>query len=375
MTSLATDERGGSIPHVRALDGIRGLAILLVMVHHFTFVEKSPPLDAAIRAASKMGWTGVDLFFVLSGFLITSILLKNKGTARYYAAFYGRRLLRIFPLYYLVLAVTLCLLPYVVDLGTVGDNSIWFWLHLSNIQIAFDGFQHKSLDIAWSLSIEEQFYLVWPVVVSAVSRRNLPYLCVAMVVLSAGVRLALSLAGASWAMTYVLTPCRLDGLALGSLLACISMERLRAVRQLAWPVALISAALVAAIVGATRSTHMEGVLGQTVGYTFVAFLWGALLVLALTEPLITRALSIGPLVVLGKYSYALYLLHLPVAFLLRDALFPTALWPRIGGSIALGQAIFHILAGTAALGLAWVSWRFFEQPILSLKRHFQYERR
>src|SRR5690242_1386699 len=108
------------LPRVKALDGVRGLAIVLVMIHHFTFMPKARPLvDLAAYSVSKLGWSGVDLFFVLSGYLITSILIEYRGDARYFSAFYGRRVLRILPLYYAVVALTFFVLPRWVNLGEI----------------------------------------------------------------------------------------------------------------------------------------------------------------------------------------------------------------------------------------------------------------
>jgi len=361
-----------SLPRVQALDGVRGLAILLVMIHHFTFLPKGPLADTAFYGVSKLGWSGVDLFFVLSGYLITSILIQYRGNQKYFSAFYARRALRILPLYYVVVALTLFVLPRWVKLGTVTGSSLWYWLHLSNIHVALAGFTHKSLDIAWSLAIEEQFYLAWPLVVGLTPRRHLGRVCLGVFAVSALLRLALGLAGAPWATTYVLTPCRLDGLVIGAFLACLPTATLHASGKLAARVAAASLVVVIAVLALTRSTHMDGRIGPAVGYAALAVLWAAVLVLSLSAPRVTRLFSSSALVFLGKYSYGLYLLHYPIALYLRDSVFGPAQWPRVSGSLIPGQVLFHLLAGSLSIAAAWLSWRLMEEPILRLKKHFRY---
>jgi len=159
---------------VPALDGLRGIAIILVMLHHFTYYRPTSGIDEQIVSVLIFFWTGVDLFFVLSGFLITGILLDTRGNERYFTSFYARRILRIFPLYYLILFLALVVLPKFPAVHTVligQDASVdlppqWpYWLYLTNFSIADRGWVHGWVDVAWSLAIEEQFYLIWPLVV------------------------------------------------------------------------------------------------------------------------------------------------------------------------------------------------------------------
>jgi len=367
-------ETNDPLPRVRALDGVRGLAILLVMIHHFTLIPAGPAVDNALHAVSRLGWTGVDLFFVLSGYLITSILVEYKGDARYFSAFYARRVLRILPLYYAVLALVLVILPPLIDVGKVHGSSIWYWLHASNIRFALFGFNHRNLNIAWSLAIEEQFYLFWPLVVHLVPREKMARVSLGFFAASVLCRFGFELAGASWITTYVSTPCRLDGLALGAFLACLPQEKLRLSRRPATRVLLGAATVTLAVIALGRSLAMESRFAPTVGFAALAVLWGSVLVLALSTPLVNRLFSWRGLVVLGKYSYALYLFHPTVADLVKTHLFGVAVWPRVGPSLLLGQVLFHAIAGGITLSLAWISWRVLEDPILRLKKHFRYAR-
>jgi peptidoglycan/LPS O-acetylase OafA/YrhL len=373
------------------LDGLRGLAILLVMLAHTTqFSRLEGPVGAALTAIPSLGWTGVDLFFVLSGFLITGILLRSKRSPVYYRSFYARRLLRIFPLYYAVLGFFLLVVPRLFPvfhdwwtLGAQADGA-WYWLYLSNLHMALGGERHP-LDISWSLAVEEHFYLVWPFVVRALDERRLLLVCAAVAVGSFAVRCALVFGGAEPVAAYVLTPARLDTLATGAALA-IAARRSGGLGALARPASLVlPAALALFAAGAfwLRSTRrpaagwaefIEGLslttrpLMATVGFTLLCAINGALLVWVLTAPAAAwraRCFEARPLRVLGKYSYALYLLHGPAAALLGIH-YP---WEGFG---ALAQGVFWVLAMGFALALAMLSWVLLEAPLLRLKRHFPY---
>jgi peptidoglycan/LPS O-acetylase OafA/YrhL len=362
------------LPRVQALDGVRGLAILIVMIHHFTVIPQGPLIDDAVHGVSRLGWTGVDLFFVLSGYLITSILVEYKGDARYFSTFYARRVLRILPLYYVVLLLVLVILPPFIEVGTMHGSSVWFWLHASNIRFAIWGFSHRTLNIAWSLSIEEQFYLVWPLVVHLVPRAWMARVSLGVFAASVLCRFGLELAGANFTTTYVATPARLDGLALGAFLACLPPEKIRASQKTATLVTAGAAVVVLGVLAYTRMLNMERRWGPTVGYAALAVMWSGVLVLALTAPRVTRLFSWRGLAILGKYSYALYLFHTTVSTLVKEHLFGPERWPHIGRSLLLGQILFHLLCGGITLALAWISWRLLEEPLLRLKKHFRYAR-
>jgi peptidoglycan/LPS O-acetylase OafA/YrhL len=376
------------------LDGLRGLAILLVMLAHTTrFDLAEGPLGVALTAIPSLGWTGVDLFFVLSGFLITGILLRSKASPVYYRSFYARRTLRIFPLYYAVLAFFLLLAPRLFEsfhamwtLGAEADG-VWYWLYLSNLRMALGGERHP-LDVSWSLAVEEHFYLIWPFVVRAVDERRLLPLCGLVAAGALAMRCALLAAGAEPVAAYVLTPARLDTLATGAALALVA-RRAGGLGSLARPARLVlpaALALFAAGVVALRATRpepadwielVEGLslttrpLMASAGFSLLCVLFGALLVSVLTAPpgaLRARCFESRALRSLGKYSYALYLLHGPAGALV-GVHFP---WARLDGHRVLAQACFWLLAMGFAFALARLSWAVFEAPLLRLKRHFPY---
>ncbi len=367
--------------HVPPLDGLRGIAILLVLLHHQTLYRPTEGLGRWLSSVPIAGWTGVDLFFVISGFLITRILLDARGSDRYFVSFYARRTLRIFPLYYLVVFASVVVLPAMpaaeqLLVGPQTPPERWpYWLYLTNFTVADRGFIHGILDIAWSLAIEEQFYIVWAVVVWLCPPRGLGLLCAALIVVSPWLRLEAVATGTDPIAVYVLTPYRADSLATGALLAWSATRGWLPGLAAAAPwVTLAGVLTLVAVTVADGSTWWQGPWWQRVGYSGVALTSGALLVGALahsSEAWWPRVLSARWLGAFGKYSYALYLFHLPVLRVVRAYVFDP-LEVHLLGAIWLSQLAFYVIATLPAFALAWVSWHIFEHPILRLKRWFPY---
>lgn len=368
-------------PRLAPLDGLRGLAIVSVMLFHQNAMIPTTALDRTLSHMAAVLGSGVDLFFVLSGFLITGILYDAKGTSHYYRNFYARRFLRIVPLYYAVLFVALVILPCFPHPKLAkwnflhGLDQLWYWLFLSNWSMALKtgGFRHGMIDLSWSLSIEEQFYLLWPLVVSRLDRRTLMKICVALMAVGLATRLAVLLAGAPPVWTTLLTPARFDALAIGAwiALAARSDVGLAPLLPIARRVALGAAVIVFALYAG--ESHGVEFLRLTLGPLMLAALYGALVVLAVgnrAQGLFARVASHPFLILFGTYSYALYLFHNPIQALVRDALYRPAQFPTLLGSPLPGQLLFCVVATLPALACAWLSWRLFEGPILSLKRYF-----
>jgi peptidoglycan/LPS O-acetylase OafA/YrhL len=372
-----------------ALDGLRGLAIIAVMLYHgFLGLRWRVPWHRDAFGWTQVGWVGVDIFFVLSGFLITGILLDTKASTGYFRKFYARRFLRIIPVYYLVLAIVLFVLPWFIPFDTVGLKTIqhrqlWLWTHMTNIGFVFYRKAWANSDWLgmshfWSLAVEEQFYFVWPLFVFFLSRRWLKFACLGLIVFSFGFRLALWHADPRGAAMYFPTPCRLDGLAIGSLTAILLREHSLSarIRTLARAGAMIAAALLIALVA------VRGGLFQT---DKPALAFGIPAVSLLTACGIAFIAGPGPggaLGVLlnssflrfsGKYSYGLYLFH----GLLRTAMdvaAPSSRLIRWTGSDLAGNTLFVALFIALSYALALLSWHAWEKRWLKLKSHFEYER-
>jgi peptidoglycan/LPS O-acetylase OafA/YrhL len=369
-------------PHtaVPALDGLRGIAIVLVMLHHFTIYQPASDIGRWVVSVPLIGWCGVDLFFVLSGFLISGTLIDARGSQRYFSSFYARRTLRIFPLYYAVLILVLALVPLspVLHHILVGEHQmppLWpYWFYVSNFSIAEHGLMHGWLDITWSLAIEEQFYLVWPIVIWLCPPRLFGLLCGTLIVAAAAARWIAGAGGTEPLSIYVLPWFRLDGLAAGSLLAWTVRRGMPpAVGRWAPAAALaLGVALVAATIASGDSGWWHGQM-QRWGYSVIVLLGSALLVMAVTRPaghFWPRMLSAAWLRACGTYSYCMYLVHQPIQQAISELVFD----PNDLDFVApwIGQGMFYVAAGVPTFAVAWVSWRIFEAPILSLKAKFPY---
>lgn len=362
-----------------ALDGLRGLAIVLVLCHNFQILEGPPDLAGRVlELAFDLGWIGVQLFFVLSGFLITRILLQTQDAPNYYRAFFGRRFLRIFPLYYATLAVTFIVLPALnampVRWQADSPHQLWLWLYLSNWTGPYGTATH-AFPHFWSLAVEEQFYLLWPLLVHRRSAGQVLRWCGWIAVAILGVRVGMLAAGLGPDPVYSFTVTRLDALAIGGAAAAWLQLPGNPARAVAARQKLIVAALVLAALGfvATHGYPRTSPLGQTLGYSVLAVVFALGVVAAAAGDAVgargwTAALRLAPLRALGRYSYAMYIFHKPLHDLLGKPLLQSlGLHEHAGNGVAIG----YVVAGTlATLALAMLSYHLFEKHFLGLKRWF-----
>lgn len=365
--------------HLPALDGVRGLAILLVLAHNLQLMESAQDLIGHwVQMALDVGWIGVQLFFVLSGFLITQGLIANRAAPDYYRTFYMRRVLRIFPLYYAVLIFTFGVLA-LLDLQSarvVADapHQIWYWLYLSN-WTGPAGLGGTALPHFWSLAVEEQFYLVWPLVVRHSSPRQLLRLCVIFFAASLAVRWgSLSLGGNPEAV-YESSLARMDALAIGAAAAAaFSIPAIAGRLSLRRNHILVGALLLgfAGLIG-THGYPRTSAIGQTIGYSVLALVFAGLIVAAVAAdnadaggwPSILR---FRPLRAMGKYSYAMYLFHKPLHDWIGIPLLK-AQGLRYDNSPSLALA-YILVMGTVCFGMAVLSYHLFERHFLKLKDRF-----
>ena len=369
------------VGHIRALDGLRGLAILLVLLRHTSWrMEPTTGASTAIYNLMRTGWVGVDLFFVLSGFLITGILLDAKGGPHYFRNFYVRRSLRIFPLYYAFLAGAFLVLPLLANdaaIATLRESQPWLWTYLTNVLVSIEGPRATPLGMThlWSLAVEEQFYLVWPAVVLWCSRRRLVAVCAWMAVAAFAVRLLMVGAdGQGDYAGYMLTPARMDALGFGALLAVFIRDAAAWERVRRWggrATAGIAVVLGALVVG-HNGLPQFGAGIQTVGYTLIALLSAATLAAVLLAPrggALRRWFEAGWLRALGKYSYGIYVFHYPLLIVVAGH-YGFAEVPELWGSEIPAQLLLTTAVGLVSFGAAWLSWHLYEKHFLKLKRFF-----
>lgn len=364
--------------HAPALDGIRGLAVLWVIAHNTTDLLGAPRSGPfhLLALVTNTGWIGVQLFFALSGFLITRNLLDTQGATNYYSGFYARRTLRILPLYFLMLLLLLVVLPAMMTvparLQSTVDHQLWLWLFVSNwapVNVCdFYGFGHF-----WSLAIEEQFYLFWPLLVHRARPKPLLFACVLIALIAFVTRSVAALGGMQPEPIYDNTFFRMDALALGSAGAALLRipEWSRLLRQRLVPIGLGACALFLVGIAATRAYDPHLLSGETIGYSILA-LTAALLVTAVAllgreRVALTWALAWRPLRSFGKYSYAMYVIHVPI-----HKLIGTPLLAPIGGQRAMPDrvALYALAVVSASYLLARVSYYTFEKRWVDMKRRF-----
>ncbi len=306
---------------------------------------------------------GVDLFFVLSGFLISGILLDTKESPNYFKNFYARRVLRIWPLYYCLLAFMFVVLPHVSasEGVTIFAKSSPWWAYpffLQNFLLPLSTDASGPLGVTWSLAIEEQFYLVWPIIIRFLSRRQVAILAVTEIAASPVLRYFLA---AHHIHIYANFFCRLDGLMLGAFLAALVRSR-NFVRE-----RYIGVALMTLIAAAPLAVIMDLRRAEWIVFTFTSLAAGAIVYLAMfwQQRWFQRPLSNRFLLFTGTISYGLFLLH-KIAFAGVDGLHVNYVGHPF---VTLGV----ILVGSYVLAI--VSWNVLEQPFLRLKRFFELRRR
>jgi peptidoglycan/LPS O-acetylase OafA/YrhL len=394
ITAPATHSRDALRHYVPALDGVRGLAILAVMLCHFTWYASPPDLVGRLAIETLRGGRyGVDLFFVLSGYLITGILYDAKRDRHYFRNFYGRRVLRIFPLYYAVLTLIFIVGPLLIRWDRPGEAAIvraqgWLWLYATNLKNAFAGpefFQQGRLWVGhfWSLAIEEQFYLIWPVIILVLSRADAMRLCLALIIgaplLRVGLYRSLPFPEGLYVTVYF-TLCKLDTLALGALLALAarSHSETRSYARYAPVVAIVAALLLAPLVVIKPDkVGTVGAIVESAKLSIVCVMCGALVVHAVRR---NGSGSSGKFFVhpgmrfLGKYSYGIYIFHDLCTPLFDGRLSATSLTRALRIPWYAGFAAHLALAFGLSIALALASWNLLEKHMLKLKRFFEHER-
>lgn len=368
-----------------SLDGIRGIAIILVMMLHFENygggLEPASYIDRQFSRIILSGWMGVDLFFVLSGFLITGILYDTKRSPGFFRKFYMRRFLRIFPLYYGFLLAFIVSLPLIDPLGAKilsrFSEQIWYWTYLINWKIGLgDWPQYFAIAHFWSLAVEEQFYFIWPAIVLVFRRHHLMQLCALLIFGSLLFRYILAEQG--YDLVYALLPARLDALAVGGFVALTVRSRngIAWLSRWIWPVLVASGSALLGLFIWKRGLEIEDFQVLTIGLSLIAIFFGAVMtltVLSAQQSGIGKFFSNRILRFFGRHSYALYVFHHLVAIYLPMYGLSVNIFPKVMGSKLPGYLAFSLVATLVSLALALISWYILESRFLALKRFFAYK--
>lgn len=351
--------------HYPALDGLRGVAILLVVIYHnFGFIDYF-----------FFGWLGVDLFFVLSGFLITDILLKTVGKKNYLKNFYIRRILRIFPLYYLSLILFLIVIPKLThqfNIKYYTDNQVWLWTYLQNwLYIFKDPDQTNTLNHLWSLAVEEQFYLAWPLVILLLRKpKYLLFFITSLLVAVLGFRLWIwnyQIANLAYYNLYTFS--RIDGICIGCIIAIMHRININFFKYYTSLIVLFFAGLNFIFFFINRKYNFTFPYLALIGYSTFAMMFGLLVNEAILKEnrFINIIFNNRLLNFFGKISYGFYVFHWPVYILISPYLLNLVSKYLTGWPV---KFTVSLLATFVAIIISWISYQYFEKYFLKLKDKF-----
>lgn len=391
----------------QALDGLRAIAIILVFLHHTRpHIPVTGRFTLCLNWYVGQGWLGVDLFFVLSGFLITGILLDTREASNYFSGFYARRILRIFPLYYVVLTMVILAgkwidsPPLTATLPMPEDRWLYYcyltnWLGLWKAHCGPNYVNY--LAHFWSLAVEEQFYLFWPLVVFLVRPRVIPWVAGGLAAVAVVVRAIWAAHSGAQQAIVMATVCRLDELFAGALCAFLfrSPERMLKIRK--WLPRIASLALgsfVGILSGMLFSQHrllpwlygsspVPHTLDDAVrlflecgGFVLLALGFGAIVLLAAhtdgKRTWMQRVLTSRLLAPIGAYSYGIYVFHVPILGMTSIFVFPRiARGIHSHEGLFISEAAYILVVAAVTFAISALSYEFFEKRILRFKRYFE----
>lgn len=359
---------------IRSLDGVRGLAILAVLIDHLARFLPSVGLFSWVAYVSQFGWAGVDLFFALSGFLISGILVRTRGMKQYFRSFYARRALRILPIYlgtlFVVSAAAITFhIPGLPDIRQFP----YYALFLSNWLLAFgsatpppNGFEHF-----WSLAVEEQFYIIWSLSVALIAPRRLIAVAITVACLAPLSRVAWVLIHGPGPWPYYAMVARMDSLMIGGIAGILYASGASMPRRSVLNVSIGALALFVAGVLIARPASAYSTFIETVGFSLLALGFGSwILYAALSEQqgVAQNVLQFPALRRIGRYSYGMYVYHLP---LIGAATVVFAHFPARYAGTLLGAVAFIAVVYAAIYYVSLLSYELFEKRILRLKRYFE----
>lgn len=361
------------------IDGLRAIASLLVVSFHYINYQLTNSHTTIGKIFAKLfsfGWAGVDLFFVLSGFLIGSILISNKGKVNYFSTFYIRRFVRIIPNYYLlvVLFILLSSIPFFKNDSFITGNSIipyWgYFTMLQNVFMAmYKNMGNAAMSVTWSIAIEEQFYLIIPFLIYILNKKYLSYLLILCIVAANFFRWHYTNPAVVFNIpAYVLLPCRMDAISVGVFIASINSNKSLQIfaKQYIRQIYAIMACI--AVVCVVMFTLYQDI--GVIRNSLFAIFFGCLIILGIGLPnsLYGKLLSINWLTWIGKISYSLYLFHFLILGIFKNIAFE---YVSYTSSIVL--FITTILALSFSFLFSWLVYKYLETPAVLLGKRFNYK--
>ncbi|PZR27822.1 MAG: hypothetical protein DI535_08725 [Citrobacter freundii] len=346
---------------VKEFDGWRGLGMMFVLLAHYF---------PSIFIGS---WVFMEMFFVMSGFLITGILIDAKGKSGYYTKFMGRRIVRVFPVYYVFLAIIFFAIPASwVDLSYYKDHQAWFWLYGQNWLYATEGWPAmKGLHHLWSLAIEEQFYIVWPLVVLAFSKKGLIRFCLFLFAFSFVFRNTGMNMGFVMPFPYVATLGRMEGLVLGAIIAVLVRTDRSFLERWAFPVTVISGAMAILLFALSGTMMFQDPLQYGLNYTVVDIFFAGMITLTLCEGQLKnfkKILSMPVFVWLGVVSYCMYILHYPIQVIVETN-FLEKIRVSLGGSYGMAKLSCVGIALMITIAATYIFHKVIELPFWKLRKY------
>jgi peptidoglycan/LPS O-acetylase OafA/YrhL len=354
-------------PYYPALDGLRGVGCLLIVVYHnFPFLHEY----------LFFSWLAMDIFFVLSGFLITDILINSFGEKNYLKNFYVRRLLRVFPLYYTSLILFLFIIPALfripIRIDYFVNNQVYFWTFTQNWLLIFHAQPSQSyLNHLWSMGVEEQFYLLWPLVFALIKKPKI-LLTLLVVLLLSFITLRFWL----WTQQipempyygfYMFT--RIDGICIGCMVALMQKINKNFLSSFTGAIVLGFALLNFLFYGINLRYHDSFPYLALVGFTTFSMIFGLLVhdIVNKNSKLVTLIFDVRILKFLGRVSYGTYIFHWPMFLLLNTWLVN---WASVSLGFGRPQLFSSLLITILAYTTGFLSYRFFELRFLRLKKYF-----
>lgn len=346
--------------YVREFDGWRGIGVLFVVLAHY------------IPSLFIGSWVFMEMFFVMSGFLITGILIDSKSKKNYYGRFIYRRTVRVFPLYYLSLIIIFYLLPKsLINLDYYRNHQGWFWLYIQNWLFSIEGWPDvKALHHFWSLAIEEQFYIIWPLFVWLLSTKKLLRFCVFLFFASIIFRNIGLYVGFVMPFPYVATLGRMEPIVLGAIIAITLRLDKKILEKYTYPISIISGLLMIILFTFSWDMKFENLLHYKVTYTVVDIFFAGMITLTLCSNrlLYFKKLINNPFfITMGIMSYCIYIFHYPLMIIIDENCYDYIY--SFFHDINVSKIICRLIAITISIPIIWVIHKKIEVPLWKLKKN------